>query len=79
MDAEYLVLTQLLPLLSFHNIFWFLSFCVLVTSTHLRNHHQWSPLILKPDVRTLFCVAAWKSSASSASFAFGNHKFVAQI
>jgi len=31
-----------------------------------------SPRILKPDVRTLFCVAAWKSSASSASFALSN-------
>jgi len=31
-----------------------------------------SPLILKPDVRTLFCVAAWKLSASSASFALSS-------
>ena len=76
MDAEYLVLAQLmmLPRLSFSQYFavsFFLCFG--------HNDHQWSPLILKPDVRTLFCVAAWKLSASSASFAFGNHKFVAQI
>lgn len=31
-----------------------------------------SPRILKPDVRTLFCVAAWKSFASSASLALSN-------
>ena len=76
MDAEYLVLAQLmmLPRLSFSQYFavsFFLCFG--------HNDHQWSPLILKPDVRTLFCVAAWKLSASSASFAFRNHKFVAQI
>lgn len=31
-----------------------------------------SPRFLNPDVRTLFCVAAWKSVASSASFALSN-------